>query len=281
MVFPKNKPTSQVIDSYLEEIEKSTPLSPEQECTLARRIKAGDQEARNQLVQANLRFVVSVAVKYKDQGVPLADLISAGNLGLIIAAERFDETRGLKFITYAVWWIRQHIYQALSDDTHLIRLPLNRQILIRQIEQHQQNNQNQECPLSTHQEIAQILQVTEAHVEDVLTTMPSFYSLDKPVYDGNQTLIDILPDQNQKATDEDAMHNATKRALYDLIKILNAREQEIIKLYFGLDGTHWTLQDIANKFDLTRERIRQIKDASLQKLKHHIHHRNLQPKQAS
>ena len=212
--------------------------------------------------------MVNVALKYRNQGVALADLISAGNIGLITATERFDETRGFKFISYAVWWIRQSILQTLAEQGRMIRLPINRLDLLRRIKKFSDEYQSNKGHMPTEAEIANEFHITEDQVIDMLSHSPIVFSLDKPIHDEDTTLIDLMPDKDQAPPDAAMFHNALRDEVNDLLHTLDNREADVIRLYFGLDGSSWTLQAIANKYSLTRERVRQIKEKALRKLRH-------------
>ena len=209
-----------------------------------------------------------MALKYRNQGVALADLISAGNIGLITATERFDETRGFKFISYAVWWIRQSILQTLAEQGRMIRLPINRLDLLRRIKNFSDQYQHNKGHMPTEAEIANAFHITEDQVSDMLSHSPIVFSLDKPIRDGDTTLSDLMPDKDQAPPDAAMFNNALRDEVNDLLHTLDNREADVIRLYFGLDGSSWTLQAIANKYNLTRERVRQIKEKALRKLRH-------------
>ncbi|MDA0709801.1 MAG: sigma-70 family RNA polymerase sigma factor [bacterium] len=264
-----------VLEYYLKELSGSHPLTGEQECRLTVLMKEGDLSARDQLIEANLRFVVSIAIKYKNRGVPLSDLISAGNVGLITATERFDETRGYKFISYAVWWIRQAILQTLAEHGRLVRLPINRSDLLRRIGNFNSDFQRQNSRLPTEEELAKEFELTEEQIIDALAHSPVIMSLDSPVRNEKTTLLDIMPDTTQDSPETAAMNNALKHEIKDLLDTLTDRESDVIRLYFGLDGQEWTLESIAQKYKLTRERVRQIKEVALRKLRHPIRGRKL------
>jgi len=269
----ENKDT--ILDYYLKELATSQPLSGEQECNLAIRMKKGDQSARDELIEANLRFVVSIALKYKNRGVPLADLISAGNVGLITATERFDETRGYKFISYAVWWIRQSILQTLAEHGRLVRLPINRSDLLRRINNFSIDFQRQNSRPPTEAEIAKEFELTEEQIVDTLTHSPTFMSLDTPVRNEKTSLLEIMPDDTQDSPETTMLQNALKDDIHDLLDTLTDRESDVLRLYFGLEGQEWTLESIAQKYNLTRERVRQIKEVALRKLRHPVRGRKL------
>ncbi len=275
MVNAPFKQSDTALKHYLKELSNSHPLSIAEEFELAVKMKRGDIKARNRLIKANLRFVVNVALKYRNQGVAMADLISAGNMGLITATERFDETRGFRFISYAVWWIRQSILQTLAEQGHLIRLPINRSALLRRIRNFSEQYQCHEGHMPTEKEIANEFRITEDQVIDMLSHNPVVFSLDKPIRETETPLIDLMPDEDQAAPDAEMFHNALRDEVRDLLYTLDNREADIIRLYFGLSGLSWTLQAIAHKYGLTRERVRQIKENALRKLRHPSRRRKL------
>ncbi|MCE2436079.1 MAG: RNA polymerase sigma factor RpoD/SigA, partial [Candidatus Latescibacteria bacterium] len=268
MVNASSKQSDISLEYYLKELSHSHPLSAAEEFELAVKMKRGDLKARDRLIKANLRFVVNVALKYRNQGVALADLISAGNMGLITATERFDETRGFKFISYAVWWIRQSILQTLAEQGRMIRLPINRLDLLRRIKNFSDEYQGNEGHMPTEAEIANEFHISEDQVIDMLSHSPIVFSLDKPIHDEDTTLIDLMHDKDQVPPDAEMFHNALRDEVNDLLHTLDNREADVIRLYFGLNGASWTLQAIANKYSLTRERVRQIKEKALRKLRH-------------
>ncbi len=260
------------LDKYLQEIAKEELLTPEQEVELARRIKEGDEEALERLVKANLRFVVSVAKQYQNQGLSLQDLINEGNLGLIKAAQRFDETRGFKFISYAVWWIRQSILQALAENARLIRLPLNRVGTMNKISKvYAELEQNFERE-PTAKEIAEALEgLSEKDVKSAMRYFGRHLSVNAPLQEGEDgTLLDLLPNENTPRPDERLIQENLKEEIEALLKTLSAMEAEVIRLYYGIGQRHaLTLEEIAQRFQLSRERIRQIKEKALLKIKNH------------
>ena len=268
MVNTSSKQSDTSLEYYLKELSQSHPISAAEEFELAGKMKRGDLKARNRLIKANLRFVVNVALKYRNQGVALADLISAGNMGLITATERFDETRGFKFISYAVWWIRQSILQTLAEQGRMIRLPINRLDLLRRIKNFSDEYQSNKGHRPTETEIANEFHITEDQVIDMLSHSPIVFSLDKPIHDEDTTLIDLMHDEDQVPPDAEMFQNALRDEVNNLLYTLDNREADVIRLYFGLDGSSWTLQAIANKYSLTRERVRQIKEKALRKLRH-------------
>ncbi|MDQ7065202.1 MAG: RNA polymerase sigma factor RpoD/SigA [candidate division KSB1 bacterium] len=262
--------TKQSIEKYLEEIGNYSPLSPEEEIELARRIRQGDTEALDKLVKANLRFVISVAKEYQGQGLPLQDLISEGNLGLIKAAQRFDETRGFKFISYAVWWIRQSILQALAEQSRVVRLPLNRVGAINKVGRTYEELEKRFGREPSMEEIAEEMEMTAYEVADVLKTSARHLSLDEPFKeeDGN-SLLDVIASDRYSPPDEDLMKESLQVEIDKVLSTLKPREAEIIRLYFGLDGDRpLTLEEIGEHFKLTRERVRQIKEKALRRLRH-------------
>jgi len=258
------------LGSYLAEIANSSPLSATEEVQLARKIKQGDKRARNQLVEANLRFVVSVAKEYQNRGVPLADLISAGNVGLITAAERFDEDKGFKFISYAVWWIRQAILQTLAEQSRTVRLPLNKIGLLYKISKASRLLQQERADDPKPEEIAEQLDVPVSEVKETLMCGRSVRSLDATFKEEeDHSLLDILPDERQESPESQVMRGCLRGQIDSALCGLVGREAEILKLYFGLDGEEpMTLDQIGARFGLTRERVRQIKEKALHRLRH-------------
>jgi len=258
------------IDKYLQEIGKYELLTPEEEIELARRAKQGDEKALERLIQANLRFVVSVAKQYQNQGLPLGDLINEGNLGLIKAAKRFDETRGFKFISYAVWWIRQSILQALAEQSRIVRLPLNRVGALNKIgKKLSQLEQEFEREPSTN-ELAEELDMSVYEVADTLKISGKHISMDAPFVQGEDNkLLDIMPNENDPMPDHRLMYESLKKDIEEALNTLDPREREVVKLYFGIGYDHpLTLEEIGEKFKLTRERVRQIKEKAIRKLRH-------------
>tara|TARA_B100001250_G_scaffold412745_2_gene444795 strand:+ start:1376 stop:2203 length:828 start_codon:yes stop_codon:yes gene_type:complete len=258
------------LGSYLSEIASSTPLSASDEVELARRIKEGDEVARNGLVEANLRFVVSVAKEYKNRGVPLADLVSAGNMGLITAAERFDENKGFKFISYAVWWIRQAILQTLAEQSRTVRLPLNKVGLLYKISKASRAIRQERADEPEPEEIARELEVSVDEVKETLLSGRSVRSLDASFQEEEeQSLLDVLPDDSQESPEMDVIRDCMRGQIENALSGLVNREAEIIRLYFGLKGEEpMTLDQIGARFCLTRERVRQIKEKALLRLRH-------------
>jgi RNA polymerase primary sigma factor len=261
---------SQSLEKYLQEIGKVDLITPEEEVTLAKKIREGDQRALEKLTKANLRFVVSVAKQYQNQGLTLSDLINEGNLGLIKAAKRFDETRGFKFISYAVWWIRQSILQALAEHSRIVRLPLNRVGSLNKIgKAFSQLEQQYERDPSV-EELAEMLEVSTDEVESTLNISGRHISMDAPFVQGEEnTLLDVLVNDDAPKSDGILMQESLSAEIDRSLATLTERQREVIKLYFGIGLDHgMSLEDIGEKFDLTRERVRQIKDKALKRLRH-------------
>lgn len=255
------------LDKYLTEIGRVDLVSAEEEVTLAKRIRDGDTAALDKLTKANLRFVVSVAKQYQNRGLPLSDLINEGNLGLIKAGQRFDETRGFKFISYAVWWIRQSIIQALAEQARVVRLPLNRVgAITRMSKAHAALEQTLERD-PTADELAQSLNTTEENIADLISVGQRTVSSDAPsLYDDNTSMIDTFADSNP-SPDSQLMNSALKEEIQRVLSKLSSREMEIITLYYGLNNqTPITLEEIGVKFSITRERARQIKDHATKRM---------------
>lgn len=265
------------LDKYLQEIGKVDLLTPDEEIELAVRIKKNDQKALEILVKANLRFVVSVAKQYQNQGLTLGDLINEGNLGLIKAAKRFDETRGFKFISYAVWWIRQSILQALAEQSRIVRLPLNRVGALNKIGKAYNNLEQEFEREPSAQELAQELEMDISEVSDTLKISGRAVSMDAPFSQGEENrLLDVLPSEEIPAPDFTLMSESLKSEIERALSTLSEREAEVIKLYFGLKKEHsLTLEEIGEKFNLTRERVRQIKEKAIRRLRHASRSKNL------
>jgi RNA polymerase primary sigma factor len=258
------------LDLYLREISASPLISREEEAELARRIRQGDEEALDKLVRSNLRFVVSVAKKYQNQGVSLADLINEGNLGLIRAARKFDETKGIKFISYAVWWIRQAILQGLAEQSRLVRVPLNRAGTLHRIGKRASLLLQELGREATHAEIAEGMDITEEEVAKTMAITQVHLSLDAPIVPGEDNrLLDYLPDTVHPTPDEQAFEKALVEAVAASLDGLKEREARILRLYFGIDGREpMTLEEIGALLGITRERVRQIKEKALSRLRH-------------
>ncbi|MDP4291258.1 MAG: RNA polymerase sigma factor RpoD/SigA [Bacteroidota bacterium] len=258
------------LDKYLQDIGKEEMINAEEEVQLAQRIKAGDQVALEKLVRANLRFVVSVAKQYQNQGLSLPDLINEGNLGLIKAAQRFDETRGFKFISYAVWWIRQSILQALAEQSRIVRLPLNQVGSLNKIKKESSRlEQKFERPPSP-QEIAEALEIPEHKIDAALKISTRYVSMDAPISEDDDTkFIDVFVNDDTSNTDDGLMRESLAKEIERSLATLTEKERDVINLYYGIGMPHGlTLEEIGSKFDLTRERVRQIKEKAIRRLKH-------------
>lgn len=262
---------SQSLDKYLQDIGKEELITAEEEVELARRIKQGDQLALEKLTRANLRFVVSVAKQYQNQGLTLPDLINEGNLGLIKAAQKFDETRGFKFISYAVWWIRQSILQALAEQARIVRLPLNQVGSLNKINKaFSKLEQEYERP-PTAEELAETLEVPEDKVKESLNVSGRHVSMDAPLSSNEDggTLMDVMSNQDSPNADQTLMSESLQREIERSLSTLTDKEREIIRLFFGIGMNHGlTLEEIGAKFNLTRERVRQIKEKAIRRLRH-------------
>lgn len=261
---------SQSLEKYLQEIGKVELISPEEEVRLATLIKQGDQRALDRLTKANLRFVVSVAKQYQNQGLSLPDLINEGNVGLIKAAQRFDETRGFKFISYAVWWIRQSILQSLAEQSRIVRLPLNKVGLTNRIQKAYSLLEQQYEREPSAEELAEVLEMDIEEVTSTLGINARHVSMDSPLSEGEEnTLMDVLENPNAEKTDGELEYNESLKTEIDRsLKTLTERQKEVICFFFGIGVDHpMSLEDIGEKFSLTRERVRQIKDKAITKLK--------------
>ena len=256
------------LDKYLQEIGREELVSPEEEVELAQRIRKGDQEALEKLTRANLRFVVSVAKQYQNQGLSLPDLINEGNLGLIKAAEEFDETRGFKFISYAVWWIRQSILQALAEQSRIVRLPPNQVGSLNKINKalgkFEQENERQ----PSTEELADMIDIPKDKIADTLRVSGRHVSVDAPFVEGeDNSLLDVLPNDDSPSADRGLTNESLGTEIERALQILTVREREIIKSFFGIGCQEMTLEEIGERLDLTRERVRQIKEKAIRKLK--------------
>jgi len=261
---------SQSLEKYLQEIGKVDLLTPEEEVDLAKKIKEGDQDALERLTKANLRFVVSVAKQYQNQGLSLSDLINEGNLGLIKAAQRFDETRGFKFISYAVWWIRQSILQALAEQSRIVRLPLNKVGSLNKINRAFSELEQEYEREPSSDELAELLEISADEVETTLGVAARHVSMDAPFVDGeDNSLLDVLENSGTPGTDSKLEYaESLRREIERSLNTLTERQCDVIKLYFGIGIEHpMSLEDIGDRFGLTRERVRQIKDKAINKLR--------------
>ena len=258
------------LDKYLQEIGKEELITTNEEVQLAQQIKSGDQLALEKLCRANLRFVVSVAKQYQNQGLTLPDLINEGNVGLIKAARRFDETRGFKFISYAVWWIRQSILQALAEQSRIVRLPLNKIGSINKINKAYAQLEQQYEREPNSDEIAHLLEISENEVKESLRNSGRHVSMDAPlIQDEDNTMYDVLKGEENTTPDNGLLYESLKKEIERAVSTLTQREADVIRLYFGLNGSHpMTLEEIGERFDLTRERVRQIKEKAIRRLKH-------------
>jgi len=261
---------SQSLDKYLQEIGREDLITAEQEVELAQRIKQGDQVALEKLTRANLRFVVSVAKQYQNQGLTLPDLINEGNLGLIKAAQRFDETRGFKFISYAVWWIRQSILQALAEQSRIVRLPLNQVGSLNKINKAFSRLEQEFERAPSAEELALALDLPEDKIKDTIKVSGRHISVDAPFVDGeDNSLLDVLVNGDSPKADRELMMESLQREIERSLSTLTERERDVIKLFFGIGMQHGlTLEEIGGKFDLTRERVRQIKEKAIRRLRH-------------
>jgi RNA polymerase primary sigma factor len=269
---------SKSLDQYLLEIGKVDLITPDREIELAKRIKKGDRYALEELTKANLRFVVSVAKQFQNQGLSLGDLINEGNLGLIKAAERFDETRGFKFISYAVWWIRQSIMQAIAEQSRMVRLPLNRVGTLNKLGKAYSKLEQEYERKPSAAELAEELDMKADEVTDTLQLYGRHVSMDAPFAgdDDKNSLIDVLPNEQQPAPDVKLMQESLKAEVESVLSTLSEREASVLRLYFGINGEHSaTLEEIGERFNLTRERVRQIKEKALRTLRHPSRSQNL------
>jgi RNA polymerase primary sigma factor len=258
------------LDKYLQEIGREELISAEEEVILAKKIRDGDQVALEKLTKANLRFVVSVAKQYQNQGLSLPDLINEGNLGLIKAAKRFDETRGFKFISYAVWWIRQSILQALAEQARIVRLPLNQVGSLNKINKAFSKLEQEFERAPSAEELSAILELPEDKVADTMRVSGRHVSMDAPFVQGEEnTLLDVLINSDSPRADTALISESLQREIERSLSTLTDRERDVIKLFYGIGFSHeFTLEEIGDKFDLTRERVRQIKEKAIKRLKH-------------
>lgn len=269
-LIPRPDPADGSLNQYLREISRYPLLDREEEVRLAQGIRRGEEEALNKLVRSNLRFVVTVSKKYQNRGVPLSDLINEGNLGLIRAARKFDETKGIKFISYAVWWIRQAILQALAEQGRIVRVPLNRAGIIHRIVKRKAKLVQELGREPTVGEIAEGMELSHEEVERTLAISRTHLSLDAPVAPGEESrLLDYLPDRMSPGPDEEMIEKALTDALDKALSTLRSREAAILRQYFGLgDAAPMSLEEIGAGLGVTRERVRQIKEQALQRLRH-------------
>ena len=267
---------SAALDKYLQEIGREDLLSTEEEIELAQRIKKGDRKALDKLTKANLRFVVSVAKQYQNQGLSLPDLINEGNLGLIKAAEKFDETRGFKFISYAVWWIRQSILQAIAEQSRIVRLPLNQVGSVNKINQLQNKFEQEFERRPNSSEIAERIDIPEDKVIDAMKANGKHVSVDAPFSDGDDnSLIDVLPDSDIPMADNELVMESLRKEIADALHTLNERERNVIECFYGINQPEMTLEEIGDRYGLTRERVRQIREKALRKLRKNTKNKQL------
>ena len=259
---------SESLDKYLQEIGKEELLSTDEEVELAQRIRKGDRKALEKLTKANLRFVVSVAKQYQNQGLSLADLIKEGNLGLIKAAEKFDETRGFKFISYAVWWIRQSILQAIAEQSRIVRLPLNQVGAVNKINREANRFEQEHERRPSTEEIAEKIDLPEDKIDDALHVSGHHVSVDAPFVDGeDNSLLDILVNDDAPMADRQLVIESLRAEITNALKMLNDRERKVIEAFFGINQPEMTLEEIGTKYGLTRERVRQIKEKAIRRLR--------------
>lgn len=257
------------LDKYLQEIGHEELLSVDEEVELAQKIKKGDRQALERLTRANLRFVVSVAKQYQNQGLSLPDLINEGNVGLIKAAEKFDETRGFKFISYAVWWIRQSILQAIAEQSRIVRLPLNQVGSVNKINRELNKFEQEHERRPSVNEIADRIDLPEEKVEEAMKANIRHVSMDAPFVDGeDNSLLDVLADNNMPMADKALVQESLRKEIDRAIDLLNDREQKVVRAFFGIGSPEMTLEEIGDKYNLTRERVRQIKEKAIRRLRH-------------
>jgi RNA polymerase primary sigma factor len=258
------------LDKYLQEIGREELITADEEVILAKKIRDGDQAALEKLTKSNLRFVVSVAKQYQNQGLSLPDLINEGNLGLIKAAKRFDETRGFKFISYAVWWIRQSILQALAEQSRIVRLPLNQVGSLNKINKAYSRLEQQFEREPSAEELSEILELPQDKVADTMRVSGRHVSMDAPFVNGEEnSLLDVLVNHDSPRADNELMNESLQREIERSLSTLTERERDVVRLFFGIGINHGlTLEEIGAKFDLTRERVRQIKEKAIRRLRH-------------
>ena len=259
---------SESLEKYLQEIGKEDMISIEEEVELAQRIRKGDRKALERLTRANLRFVVSVAKQYQNQGLSLSDLINEGNLGLIKAAEKFDETRGFKFISYAVWWIRQSILQAIAEQSRIVRLPLNQVGSVNKINRMLSKFEQENERRPSIEEISQETNLPEEKVDEAMSANTRHVSVDAPFSEGDEgSLLDVLINESSPMADRQLVVESLQAEIKQALRILNERERNVVEAFFGIDGPEMTLEEIGEKYGLTRERVRQIKEKAIRRLR--------------
>jgi RNA polymerase primary sigma factor len=256
------------LEKYLQEISREEMISVEEEVELAQRIRKGDRKALERLTRANLRFVVSVAKQYQNQGLSLSDLINEGNLGLIKAAEKFDETRGFKFISYAVWWIRQSILQAIAEQSRIVRLPLNQVGSVNKITRMQNKFEQENERRPSIEEISDETKLPTEKVDEAMSANTRHVSVDAPFAEGDEgSLLDVLVNESSPMADRQLVAESLQAEIKQALRILNERERNVIEAFFGIGGPELTLEEIGEKYDLTRERVRQIKEKAIRRLR--------------
>jgi RNA polymerase primary sigma factor len=256
------------LEKYLQEISREEMISVEEEVELAQRIRKGDHKALERLTRANLRFVVSVAKQYQNQGLSLSDLINEGNLGLIKAAEKFDETRGFKFISYAVWWIRQSILQAIAEQSRIVRLPLNQVGSVNKITRMQNKFEQENERRPSIEEISDETKLPTEKVDEAMSANTRHVSVDAPFAEGDEgSLLDVLVNESSPMADRQLVAESLQAEIKQALRILNERERNVIEAFFGIGGPELTLEEIGEKYDLTRERVRQIKEKAIRRLR--------------
>jgi RNA polymerase primary sigma factor len=264
------------LDKYLQEIGHEDMISVEEEVELGQRIKKGDKEALERLTKANLRFVVSVAKQYQNQGLSLPDLINEGNLGLIKAAEKFDETRGFKFISYAVWWIRQSILQAIAEQSRIVRLPLNKVGDVNKIKRALNKFEQENERMPNIDEIAESVELPEDKVADAMKINSKHVSVDAQLKEGeNGSLLDVMTSEDSPSTDNELVKESLRKEIINALNTLNEREKNVVESFFGINEQEMTLEEIGQKYGLTRERVRQIKEKAIRKLRHNTKNKDL------
>ena len=264
------------LDKYLQEIGREELITVEEEIELAQRIRKGDRKALEKLTKANLRFVVSVAKQYQNQGLSLPDLINEGNVGLIKAAEKFDETRGFKFISYAVWWIRQSILQAIAEQSRIVRLPLNQVGSVNKINRILSKFEQENERRPNIEEIADSIDLSEEKIEEALKVNGRHISVDAPFAEGEENgLLDILPNTDAPSADTELVKESLREEIGRALNHLNERERNVIEVFFGIGMPEMTLEEIGDKYDLTRERVRQIKEKAIRRLRHNTQNKML------
>lgn len=259
---------SEALEKYLQEIGREEMISTDEEVELAQRIRRGDRKALERLTKANLRFVVSVAKQYQNQGLTLPDLINEGNLGLIKAAEKFDETRGFKFISYAVWWIRQSILQAIAEQSRIVRLPLNQVGSVNKINRMLSKFEQENERRPSAEEISEQTDIPEDKVDEALLATSRHVSVDAPFVEGeDNSLLDVMVNDDAPQADRELVKESLRSEIASVLQVLNERERNVVKAFYGIDGPELTLEEIGNKYGLTRERVRQIKEKAIRRLR--------------